>query len=44
MWKKSNGDVITGVPRPLVIETTFGRNLENYETFENSQTVAEKRV
>lgn len=42
--KKSSGDVIFGMPHPLLIETTFGRNVENCETFKNSQTVADKRV
>jgi hypothetical protein len=42
--KESNGDVASGLPRPLAPETTSGRNLKNHKTLKNSQTVADRRV
>jgi hypothetical protein len=40
----SNGDVTSGRLRPLVTETTSGRNLENHKILKNLQTVANRRV
>jgi hypothetical protein len=42
--EESNGDVTSGLPRPLVPETTSGRNLENHKTLKNSKTAADRRV
>jgi hypothetical protein len=42
--EESNGDVTSGLPRPLAPETTSGRNLENHKTLKNSQTAADRRV
>jgi hypothetical protein len=39
----SNGDVASGLPRPLAPETTSGRNLENHKTLKNSETAADRR-
>jgi hypothetical protein len=36
--EESNGDPTSGLPRPLVTETTSGRNLEDHKTLKNSQT------
>jgi hypothetical protein len=41
---ESNDDVTIGLLRPLVPETTSGRNLENHKTFKNSQMAADKRI
>jgi hypothetical protein len=43
-FEESNGDVISGLPRPLVPETTSGRNLENHKALKNSKTAADRRV
>jgi hypothetical protein len=42
--EESNGDVTSGLPRPLAPETTSGRNLENHKTLKNSETAADRRV
>jgi hypothetical protein len=42
--KESNGDVTFGLLRPLVPDTTSGRNLENHKTLKNSQTAANRQV
>jgi hypothetical protein len=42
--EESNGDVTSGLSRPLVPETTFGRNLENHKILKNSETAADRRV
>jgi hypothetical protein len=42
--EKSNGDVNSGLPRPLAPETTSGRNLENHKTPKSSNTAADTRV
>jgi hypothetical protein len=41
---ESNGDVTSGLPRPLAPETTSDRNLENHKTLKNSETAADRRV
>jgi hypothetical protein len=38
------GDVFSGLPRPLVPETTSGRNLENRKNLKHSETAADRRV
>jgi hypothetical protein len=35
---------LSGLPRPLVPETTSGRNLENHKTLKNSKTAVDRRV
>jgi hypothetical protein len=39
-----NGDVTSGLPRPLAPETTAGRNLENHKNLKNSETAADRQV
>jgi hypothetical protein len=42
--EESNGDVTSGLPRPLTPETTADRNLENHKNLKNSETAADRRV
>jgi hypothetical protein len=42
--KELIGDAISGLPHPLLTETTSGRNLESHKTLKNLQTVADTRV
>jgi hypothetical protein len=42
--EESNDDVTSSLSRPLVPETTSGRNLENHKTLKNSKTAVDKQV
>jgi hypothetical protein len=40
---ESNGDVISGLPHPLVTETTSGQILENHKNLKNSETGGDRQ-
>jgi hypothetical protein len=41
---ESNDNVISGLPRPMVAETTSGQICDKNKILKNSQTVADRRA